>query len=95
MLYQDQKQDAQVSDNELATAQIAVTITGGKPIVSSDEGLGAYVSESLSISFRVFAWSVMLVILGLSVVLPWALVAWVAYRVVRRMRGKPEAAAVG
>ena len=90
----DQKQDPAVADNDLSTALIVVTLVGSKPIIGNDEGLGSYVKRSLEISFRVFAWSVMLVILGLSVVLPWVVVIWICWRVARGFRSKPQATTV-
>ena len=76
----------QVPDNELATARIDVTLVNTGPIVQE---LGPQVRTSLFYSFKVLTWSLMLVILGLSVVLPWVLILWLGYKVVRKFRKKP------
>jgi uncharacterized membrane protein len=55
-------------------------------IVPSDEGLGASVRRGLTDSVAVLSWSVRLLILGLCVLLPWALVVWSIYRLIVRMR---------
>jgi hypothetical protein len=78
----------QVPDNDLATAHLDVTLSSTGPIVPSDEGLWPQIRTSLFYSFKMLSWSVMFIILGLAVVVPWALVIWGIYRVVRRMRGK-------
>jgi hypothetical protein len=78
----------QVPDNDLATAHLDVTLAGSGPIVPSDEGLWPQIRTSLFYSFKMLSWSVMFIILGLAVVVPWALVIWGVCRVVRRLRGK-------
>jgi hypothetical protein len=83
-------QNPQVPENELATAHIELTLVGQAGIVPSDEGLWPQIRTSLYYSFRVFGWSIMLVILGLCVVLPWALVIWVVWKVISRMWRKPQ-----
>ena len=75
----------QVPDNELATARIDITIASTGPIVQE---LGPQVRTSLFYSFKVLTWSLMLVILGISVVLPWILVIWVGFKMVKRFRKK-------
>ena len=77
----------QVPENELTTAHIIVTLAGVTPIVPSDEGLSSYVRASLYMSFKVFSVCLMLIILGVSAVLPWALVIWLAYKGYSRLAG--------
>ena len=75
----------------MTTTHIDVTLAGVQPIVPSDEGLGSYVRTSLYMSFKVFSVCLMLIILGVSAVLPWALVIWVAYKIyVRMTSGTPD-----
>ncbi len=82
---QQAKRNPQIAENELTTAHIIVTLAGVTPIVPSDEGLGTYVRTSLYMSFKVFSVCLMLIILGISAVLPWALVIWIAYKVYSRV----------
>jgi hypothetical protein len=88
---QQAKRNPQVPENELTTSHIDVTLAGVQPIVPSDEGVGSYVRTSLYMSFKVFSVCLMLIILGVSAVLPWALVIWIAYKIyVRMTSGTPE-----
>jgi hypothetical protein len=80
----------QAPENELTTSHIIVTLTGVSPIVPSDEGLGSYVRTSLYMSFKIFSVCLMLIILGVSAVLPWALVVWVAYKAYVRFAGSRD-----
>jgi hypothetical protein len=85
-------QNPQVPDTELALANLDVMITTPVPIVS-DEGLWPQVRTGLVYSFRLLSFSVMFIILGVSFVLPWALVIWGVVRLVRRLRTKGQPAA--
>jgi Domain of unknown function (DUF4349) len=88
---QSASRNPQVPDNELATAFMVVTLVSPGPIVPEDEGLWPQIRTSLFYSFKVLTWSLMLVIVGLCLVLPWLLVVWVGFKVVRRFRKKPLA----
>jgi Domain of unknown function (DUF4349)/Putative zinc-finger len=90
---QDATQNLQAPEGKLATAQIAVRLTSANPIVPSDEGLWPQVRTSLTYAFRLLSVSLMFVIVGISVLLPWALVLWVGVKLVRRMRGKASVGA--
>ena len=94
VISQKAARDPKVAENDLTTAHILVTLVGVAPIVPSDEGLGSYVRTSLHMSFKVFSVCVMLIILGVSAVLPWALVIWIAYRIYVRIAGPSSPPAV-
>jgi len=83
----------QVSDNELATAHIDVTLTSAGSIVPED-GFWPQIRTSLIYSFKLLSWSLMFIILGFSVVLPWVLVIWGAITLLRKWRKKPVAGPV-
>ncbi|HWY86540.1 MAG TPA: DUF4349 domain-containing protein [Gemmataceae bacterium] len=91
---QTSTRNPQVPENELATAHIDVTLTSSGPIVPSDEGLWPQIRTSLFYSFKLLSWSLMFVILGLSVILPWVLVLWGAYKLVGKWRKKPATGSV-
>jgi hypothetical protein len=76
----------EVPDSPLAVARVEVTLSNKELIVPSDEGIGASVRRGLSDSFKILAWSLRLLIFGLCILLPWALVIWAIYRLVVRMR---------
>jgi hypothetical protein len=77
---------AEVPDSPLAIARIEVTLSNKDLIVPSDDGFGPNVRKGLSDSFAVLSWSLRILILGLCVLLPWALVIWAVYRLIVRMR---------
>jgi hypothetical protein len=79
----------QVPESDLATARIDVTLSNVDLIVPSDDGVWPQVRRGLSWSFTALAWSLSWVIVGVCVVLPWALVLYVAYRLVLRLRRRP------
>lgn len=76
----------EVPDSALAVARIDVTLSNKELIVPTDEGLGTSIRGGLSDSFKVLAWSLRILIFGLCIVLPWALVIWAIYRLVVRVR---------
>ena len=81
----------QVPDSNLATARLEVTLSNAELIVPSDDGVWPQVRRGLSWSFTALAWSLSWIIVGLCVVLPWALVLYAFYRVVLRLRRRPDA----
>jgi hypothetical protein len=76
----------QVPDGKLAIARLDVTLTNGERIVPSNEGVWPQVRKGLSTSFVALSWSLTVVIIGVCFVLPWALVLYAAYVIVRRFR---------
>jgi hypothetical protein len=89
VLAQKTGQNLQAPEGRLATAHINVILTNANPIVPSDETLWPQIRTSLAYAFRVLSVSLMFLIVGVCVLLPWALVVWVGLRVVRRVRSKP------
>ncbi|HTU23427.1 MAG TPA: DUF4349 domain-containing protein [Gemmataceae bacterium] len=83
----------EVPDSPLAIARLEVTLSNQTLIVPSDKSFGSSIRGGLSDSFTVLSWSVRLLILGLCVLLPWALVMWAIYRLVVRMRRRSTPAA--
>ncbi|HEV3255947.1 MAG TPA: DUF4349 domain-containing protein, partial [Gemmataceae bacterium] len=86
-------QNLQATDGKLATAHLNVRLTNVTPIVASDDGLWPQVRRSLSYAFTLLSVSLMFLIVGVSVLLPWVLIVWVGVKVVRRMRNKGQATA--
>ncbi len=83
----------EVPDSPLAIARLDVTLSNTELIVPSDDGFGPNVRRGLSDSFAVLSWSLRILILGLCVLLPWALVIWAIYRLVMRLRRRATPAA--
>jgi hypothetical protein len=76
----------EIPDSPLAVARLEITLSNKELIVPSDGGFGSNVHRGLSDSFAVLSWSLRILILGLCVILPWALVIWGIYRLVPRLR---------
>jgi uncharacterized protein DUF4349/putative zinc finger protein len=83
----------EVPDSSLAIARLDVTLSNTELIVPSDDGFGPNVRRGLSDSFAVLSWSLRILILGLCVLLPWALVIWAIYRLVIRLRRRTTSTA--
>ncbi len=83
----------EVPDSSLAIARLDVTLSNRELIVPSDDGFGPNVRRGLSDSFAVLSWSLRILILGLCVLLPWALVIWGLYRLVMRLRRRTTSTA--
>jgi hypothetical protein len=75
----------QIPDNDLASAQITVTVLGIGPIVPNDEGIGAFVRKSLSWSIWIFSWCILAIVAGLSAILPVGIVIYVVFKLFRWM----------
>lgn len=82
----------EVADSPLALARLDITLSNKELIVPSDDGVGPSVRRGLSDSVAVLSWSLRFLILGLCVILPWALVVWAIYRLVRRVRRRSTSA---
>ncbi len=80
----------QVPDNEYAIARVSVHIRGGLPIVPSDESLWSPIRMGLYRAFAIFSYCIMVVIIGLAGVLPWVLLFYGSFRIVKwMMRANP------
>jgi hypothetical protein len=86
-LVYDKELNPQVPDNELATAQIALTLIAVPEIVPSDEdGLSAMLRTGLSKAVYVFLWCLVALISGLAFIVPWLIPIWIVVWLVRRNR---------
>ncbi len=59
-----------VPDNDLATAQITLTLAEPTPIVDSDSGPGWLLRKGLSVSFYIFGFCIIAILAGLSALVP-------------------------
>ncbi len=80
LVSQKSERNPQVPENELTTARIIVTLTGAQPILSNEEGVGAYVRTSLYLSFKILAIIVMTLVVGLSGIVPLVILVWVGFK---------------
>ncbi len=91
---QQASRNPQAADGKLALARIDVTLSNAELIVPKDEGVWPQVRKGLAYSMYFLSLSVTWLIFGLCVVLPWALVGYGGYRVVRRLSRTPPPAPV-
>jgi hypothetical protein len=91
---QQATRNPQAAEGKLALARLDVTLSNAELIVPHDDGLWPQVRKGLSYSLTVLSWSVTWLIFGLCVLLPWALVGYGGYRLVRRLFAGPAAAPV-
>jgi hypothetical protein len=76
--------DPQAPEGRSATARIDVTLANADSIVSSDDGLWTPVKKGLTYSATFLLTSMTWVVFAVCAVLPWAVVGYGSYRVVRR-----------
>jgi hypothetical protein len=85
--------DENVPAGSLSRYRVEATLANEELIVESGQGLGARIREGVRTSVTGLLWSVQLIVIGLFLVAPWALVVWFAWRVIRRGRPRRTAAA--
>ncbi|HEX5270687.1 MAG TPA: DUF4349 domain-containing protein, partial [Gemmataceae bacterium] len=87
----DATRQPEADEGKLALARLEVTLSNAELIVPRDDGLWPQVRRGLSYSVAVLSLSVTWLIFGLCVLLPWALVGYGGYRLVRRLFRAPAA----
>ena len=75
----------------LARARVDVTLESEAMIVEGGQGLGSRIREGLRTSVAGLLWSVQLIVIGLLLVAPWALIVYFGWRVLRRGRERRAA----
>src|SRR5262249_26167191 len=73
-------QNPQAPAGRLAVARLDVTLSNAELLVPSEEGLWAQVRHGLSFSLRGLLFSLVWLIVGLCLVLPWALLIYAVTR---------------
>jgi glycine cleavage system regulatory protein len=92
---QQSVRNPQVPESELSIARLDVTLSNAELIVPSDAGLWSQIRKGLSTSFVALSWSLIVVIVGVSFTVPWALLLYAGYRIARRIRPKRLATPAG
>jgi hypothetical protein len=80
-----------IPEGALSRAKIEVTLGTPDTIVRGEEGLGTSIREGLGTSIRGLLWTLQFIIIGLCLVLPWVLLVWLAWTLIRRARGRRSA----
>jgi hypothetical protein len=85
----DQTKNNDLPDAEFVHARLDLTLLGPGQLVDSGTGLWSSLMNGLGTSFKGLAYSVEMIVVGLCLVLPWALLLWGGWKVFRRTRVKP------
>jgi hypothetical protein len=76
--------DAKVTAGPLARARFEVELENAQTLVPPQDGMSASIQRGLRTALNGLLWSVQMVVVGLVLVGPFALVIWAAWRLVRR-----------
>jgi hypothetical protein len=85
---QQATRNLQAPEGNLAVARLDVTLSNAELIVPKDDGLWPQVRKGLSFSVTALSVSASWLIVGLCVLLPWGLIGYGGYRLLRRL-GRP------
>ena len=80
--------DENVPEGKLARARVDVTLANEDLIVEGGQGLGDKIRGGLRTSVTGLLWSVQLIVVGLFLVAPWALIVWFGWKLIRRNRAR-------
>ena len=78
--------DERVPEGQLTRLRLDVTFANEAPIVEAEDSLAGTFKGGLRTSAAGLLWSLRLIVIGLFLVLPWALILWAVWRVVRGRR---------
>jgi glycine cleavage system regulatory protein len=88
----DSTKNAQVPEGPLSRARLLITVSTEEALVTAENGLWASVRSGLGTSVRGLLWSLQLIIIGVCLVAPWALLMWGGWRLARRGKRRTVAA---
>jgi hypothetical protein len=80
----DASRDPQAPAGSLAHAQIFVEFQTTEAIVADQTGPWASIRQGLSTSIRGLLWSLQWVVVGVCLIAPWAVIAWIGWKVWKR-----------
>jgi len=78
-----------VPEADFAEAKLDITLNAASGIVGPDAGLWTGLKRRLGASVRGLAYSVELVTIEVCLALPWLVLGWLGWKMVRRIRRKP------
>ncbi len=81
---QQSNRDPSATDGKFATARLDIVISNTELIIPKDDGVWPQIRKGLATSASALLSSLSWVIVGLCVVLPWMVVGYFGYRLVRR-----------
>ncbi len=78
--------NVQVPEGPLSRARINLLVGSAETIVPAEGGLTSTVREGLTTSVKGLLWSLQLIVVGICLAGPWALIAWGGWKVIKRNR---------
>jgi len=88
---EETRRNPNAPESPLAIGRIELTLSNEDPIVGGDAGFGAQMKEALRSVIAAAGFSLKFIVIGALIVVPWALIMWLGWKLVRRMRAKPAA----
>lgn len=89
------EQNPSAPEGTFSRARLSVTVATTDPILQRDQGLAASIKSGLSTSVYWLLESVKLIVIGLCLVAPWAIILWVVLRFTRRARERRRRGVTG
>jgi glycine cleavage system regulatory protein len=83
---EETRRNPSAPESDLAIGRIELTLSNEDPIVGSDSGFGAQMKDALRTVIAAAGFSLKFIVIGALIVVPWALIAWFAWKLVRRKR---------
>ncbi len=87
----ESSKNAQIPEGSLSRARLNLSIGSGEGIVSGEQGFWTSIREGLGTSVRGLLWSLQLIVIGVCLVAPWALLLWGGWKLLRRGKGASAA----
>ena len=82
----------QAPTGPVARARLDITLASPELLVGKDQGLWSSLRNAVATSVKGLLWSLQLIVVGLLIVVPWALLVWGLWRLSRRSKTTPAAA---
>lgn len=84
----------QAPDGALSRTRFDLQLAEGEALVGSDDGVWSSIKAGLATSLQGLGWSVRLLVIGVCLVAPWALVLWGGWKLIRRKKAAPKEASL-
>ncbi len=79
-------QNPQATDGPLARAHFEITLSNAEMLVPQDKTIGSTLRAAVAASLGTLLWTLYLIVNGLLVIGPFAVVAWMAWKVMKRKK---------
>ncbi|HKS16729.1 MAG TPA: DUF4349 domain-containing protein, partial [Planctomycetota bacterium] len=80
-------------ESGLAIGRIELTLSNEDPLIGRDAGFAAQMKDALRSVVGAAGFSLKFILIGALIVVPWALIVWLGWKLVRRMKAKPATGA--